>query len=543
MYTSKPPSARRGRVSRQRIRQFSASLLIASGLAGCGSSDDAVAVAAPALKTPSEQCLLLKGRVLGRGEASIVNASIEAAAGAAPEYCLVQAKFADSELAFETRLPTAGWNKKMVMVGGGGFDGYLAAPTDQTVSPSILTQRYATLTSNGGHAMPPTDPAYFKAEFAYNPVQLADYTYASEHRALPLGKEVVEAMYGVAPAKSFFEGCSMGGHDAMIASQRYPNDFDGIVAKAPAGNIMGLFMQFNRLAKQVRTEGASLSPAKRALLESAVAAQCDAVDGLTDGVISKPSACAYNALALRCTNGADTGDSCLSDAQIATVNAVTSPVATADGAWSHSGYNFGLEGNPKGWAEYIWPVASAPFNGNSLQGLFSDGFIRSFITRNPHFDTGQWQANDWLAQYSLIGAMFNASNPDLSGMQSRGAKMIMWNGTNDTSVSARDTARYYDQVVRKMGQVNADNVVELFLAPGVGHCTGGVGPDQVDLMQAVSDWVDKATPPSKQGLVHAKLDANGKTVLTRPLCKHPSYPRYKGAGDVNDAASFSCSTL
>jgi feruloyl esterase len=120
--------------------------------------------------------------------------------------------------------------------------------------------------------------------------------------------------------------------------------------------------------------------------------------------------------------------------------------------------------------------------------------------------------------------------------------MILWNGTTDTSVSARDTARYYQGVVGKLGQANADKVVEHFEAPGVGHCFGGTGPDRVDLLKAVSTWVEQGTAPSAQGLVHRKLDANGATTMTRPLCKFPAYPKYKGSGDVNDAANFSCVT-
>ena len=134
--------------------------------------------------------------------------------------------------------------------------------------------------------------------------------------------------YGSAPSKSYFEGCSSGGHDAMMLSQRWPNDFDGIVARAPAGNFMGLLMQFNRIAKSVRNPAGMLNPAKQKLLADAVLAQCDKLDGLEDGIISKPAACNYDATPLRCADGADTGDSCLSDAQIATVNTVTTPIAT-----------------------------------------------------------------------------------------------------------------------------------------------------------------------------------------------------------------------
>jgi feruloyl esterase len=330
----------------------------------------------------------------------------------------------------------------------------------------------------------------------------------------------------------------MGGHEAMIESQRFPNDFDGIVARAPAGNIM-VFVQFNRLAKAVRTPGGTLDAAKQTLLANAVLAQCDGLDGVADGIISKPAACSFDASALRCAGGADTGDNCLSDQQIATVQAVTTPITTADGAYTHPGYYFGAENSVHGWGEYIWPN---PALGDSLQGLFSDGFIRSFITRDLGYDTMAWDVNQWLPQMNLIGSMYHAFDPDLSGLKARGAKMIVWNGATDTSVTPRDASRYYDAVVQKMGQANADQVLETFIAPGVGHCLGGVGPDTVDLMKALVTWVETGPAPSAQGLSLSKVGADGSVTMTRPMCKYPAYPRYNGSGDPNAASSFTCST-
>lgn len=518
----------------------------AATLAACGGGGSSTelttttpAPAAPGM-TLAEACPGLNGRTLGAGAAVITDAKVVAATGAQPEYCVVTAKFNDSTLRFEAKMPTSGWNSKMAFLGGGGFDGNLPTATALQFSESILTEKYATIGTNGGYDAPAALLDYFKAEFAYDPVKLADFTYESEHRTLPLGKEVIQAFYGTPATKSYFEGCSMGGHDAMMLAQRYPQDFDGIVARAPAGNIMGLFIQFNRISKRIKVPANTLNTAKQTLLANAVLAQCDNLDGVADGIISKPAACTFDPAVLRCTGGTDTGDTCLSDAQIATVNAITTPIASSNGTWAHTGYYFGGENHAKGWGEYVWPN---PALGNSLQGLFSDGFLRSFITRDPAYDTANFNVNDWLSEYSLVGAMFNADNPDLSGMQARGAKLIMWNGTTDSSVSPKDNSRYYDSVVTRMGQANADKVVEHFLAPGVGHCFGGVGPDKVDLLKAMVTWVEGGTAPSQQGLVHRKVDAaTGATTMSRPVCKYPSYPRYNGTGDVNSAASYSCST-
>jgi hypothetical protein len=443
----------------------------------------------------SDKCPTLKGEAFGAGAVVVDDAKLVAATGPQPAYCVVTASFKGSSLRFEARLPTEGWNGKLAFIGGGGFDGQLPKATDPQFSESIFSERYATVGTNGGYDYGgPADAGYFAAGFASDPAKLLDFTQQSEHRALTPGKEVIAAFFGNGPARSYFEGCSMGGHDALMQAQRFPDDFDGIVARAPAGNIMGLFMQFNRISKQVRTPANTLNPAKQTLLANAVLAQCDALDGVADGIVSKPAACNYDPAPLRCASGADTGDSCLSDAQIDTVKTITSAVATSDNAWSHPGYNFGLENTAEGWGSYIWPQAA--LGGSSVQGMFSDGFVRSFITRDPAFDTLTWNPDQWLARMGVIGGLFSAADPDLGRLHARGAKLIMWNGTNDTSVSARDTSRYYDRVVSTLGQSKADETVELFLAPGVGHCYGGPGADKVDLLKAMSTWVEQGVPAS-----------------------------------------------
>jgi hypothetical protein len=538
-------------------RRALVSMAVATMAAGCGGGGgngtsgflpllpSAPAAPPPAAPPPpamslSDKCPTLKGEAFGAGAVVVDDAKLVAATGPQPAYCVVTASFKGSSLRFEARLPTEGWNGKLAFIGGGGFDGQLPKATDPQFSESIFSERYATVGTNGGYDYGgPADAGYFAAGFASDPAKLLDFTQQSEHRALTPGKEVIAAFFGNGPARSYFEGCSMGGHDALMQAQRFPDDFDGIVARAPAGNIMGLFMQFNRISKQVRTPANTLNPAKQTLLANAVLAQCDALDGVADGIVSKPAACNYDPAPLRCASGADTGDSCLSDAQIDTVKTITSAVATSDNAWSHPGYNFGLENTAEGWGSYIWPQAA--LGGNSVQGMFSDGFVRSFITRDPAFDTLTWNPDQWLARMGVIGGLFSAADPDLGRLHARGAKLIMWNGTNDTSVSARDTSRYYDRVVSTLGQSKADETVELFLAPGVGHCYGGPGADKVDLLKAMSTWVEQGVPASAQKLVQRKVDAaTGATALSRPMCKYPAYPHYKGAGDIQDSASFDC---
>ncbi len=503
------------------------------------------ACAGPSSQSPAtaDACTNLKGQTLGQQQATITDAKLVPEAANVPAHCAVNIALNDSTLRVEARLPTAGWNGKLVTLGGGGFKGAVFVPTLPFFSPSIISERYATIATNGGYDYATRDAGYFKAEFAYDPIKFADYTNLSIHRALPLGKELVGRFYGTPAKKNYFEGCSAGGHEAMMLSQRFPGDFDGIVARAPAGNFMGLFLQFNNVAKASRAPGGTLNTAKQQLLGKAVLQQCDAMDGLADGIVSKPAACNFDPATLRCAGGADAGDQCLSDAQIRTVRAAATGFKTSDGAWSHPGANWGGEDNAtKGWGEYLWPLAPAPFNGQPLAAVFSDGFVRSFVTRDPNYDPTKFNPDEWRAALSLVGTTFNAFNPDLAALKARGVKMILWNGQQDTAVSPKDTARYYDAVVQKMGQPAADETVELFLAPGVGHCFGGPGPDRVDLMKALVAWSEQGTPPSRQGMVLTQLDSAGKPVATRPMCKHPAYPRYNGSGDPKAAASFSCST-
>ncbi|MFC3051947.1 tannase/feruloyl esterase family alpha/beta hydrolase [Kordiimonas pumila] len=490
----------------------------------------------PAKTISPAACASLNQRFLAEGQAVVTRAEITEAKGLKPAYCFAGVSFTDSELKFEARLPLEGWNKRLVMVGGGGFDGLLI-DTPDFVSPSIMTDRYVAVMTNGGHTSPlPT--SYFDADFALNAQQLVDFTYLSEHRALPVVKELVAAVYGQRPERNYFEGCSMGGHDALMESQRFPYDFDGIIARAPAGNVMGLFVKFHQIAEAVDKAGA-LSDAQQMLLENAVLKSCDMADGLKDGIVSNSNACAFDITTLQCDTASADRETCLSEQQIALVSAITSPYTSHVTGIEHSGFSITGAANKEAWGEYIWPKLVQ--GGNSLQGLFSGGFIRSFITRDPDYKLESWHADDWKASLGHIESLFQAANPDISKFTQNGGKLLLWHGVADSSVSATDTIGYYQNVIDTIGQQEADKSVELFLAPGVGHCRHGSGPDKVDLLSAMANWVEKGVAPSQQLVVTAKKDDAGNDLLTRPLCKYPLYPEYDGTGDPNLASSFSCS--
>ena len=487
----------------------------------------------------SKMCLSFADQSLGK-TIRITDHQMVPPSSLSPEYCKLTVAFIESSLKFNLWLPSQSWNKKIAFLGGGGFDGQVLDESSfkwiSRSSPSILNEGYALVSTNGGHDKPESlDPlVYFKAEFAADAEALADFTYRSEHRSLPQAKSLITAFYGEAPKYTYFEGCSMGGHDALLLSQRYPQDFDGIVARAPAGNVVGLFQQFNRIGSLVHDKKSLLSAKQKDSLANAVLAQCDNMDGLIDGIISNSEACEFDPSVLSCLR--NSVDNCLSADQLKLVNAITSPLVADDGKIIHPGYNFGGENQDFGWGEYIWPKISGP----SLQMLFSEGFVRSFVTGDAHYDTWSWKAEEWQPELNKIKEMFDAVYPNLEAFNQQGAKLIMWNGMLDTSVSSRDSIRYYKAVLNTLGHQKTDQTLELFLAPGVGHCGGGIGPDRVDLMQALSRWVEADIPPSQQQLVMTKVDDDEEIVLSRPMCKYPAYAKYKGKGDIALAASFAC---
>lgn len=484
------------------------------------------------------KCSALRGSVMGRGQAVITTARItEGKDAGSPTYCLVEVDYKDSDLKFEARLPVLGWNSRLVVMGGSGFDGKIVEKPAY-LSQSITKARYATVMTNGGYEAPLPEN-YFEAEFAFDPVKLTDFTYASDHRVLPVVNELLQTVYGREPEKRYFEGCSMGGHDAMMLSQRFPDDFDGIVARAPAGNVVGSFIKFHRIARVIRQSGEPLSRLQQNMLAQAVLDRCDALDGLEDGLVSNPMACHLDVTTLQCSTEDKGGDICLTPVQVALISEINSPFDLMKPRINHPGFPIAGAANPDQWGEYIWP---RPMYGDkSRQELFAGGFVRSFITRDRDYETADWNPEDWRASLDLITSMFQAFDSDLSDFSGRGGKLILWTGVADSAISLRDIVGYYDDVARKMGREKAADTVELFLAPGVGHCRGGSGPEEVDLMAALSTWVEEGIPPSKQALEHRKIKDGGPQTLSRPLCKYPSYPRYDGAGNPDHASSFVCS--
>jgi len=359
--------------------------------------------------------------------------------------------------------------------------------------------------------------------------------------------KILPAAYGVPPAKSYFEGCSNGGREALMAVQRNPSLFDGVIARSPGYNWVGFMGAFNRTARALAAPGGAFSAAKTALLAKHVRAACDGLDGIVDGVVSNPAACTAkvaNVTALRCAGGADTGDTCLSDAQLAVVKSwTTDAVFKGSNTFRSKGYNLtGNEDDPGGFG--IWVSG----NGNvkkAGQYMFQDTSVKYVLARDPNADSLKytpWDQNQ-NALYAMA-ALDDATQTDIRSFLNSGGKLIVWHGGSDSALSVNSTIEYMENVTKSVGAANASASTRLYVAPGVNHCEGGVGPDKTDLLTALDQWVTKGIAPTT--LTAEKRDASGAVTRALPLCQYPQYPRYTGppndAGAAKLATSYTCTS-
>ena len=466
-------------------------------------------------------CEDLAGRTIGG--ATIGTAESVAATATLAAYCKVNALI-EPKLNFELRLPLE-WNRKLHYGGGGGYNGGIPP----VVAPA-LNAGYAQVSSDSGHQGSALD-----ASFALNDPYAAQlFGSLSVPTVMGAAKEIVKRHYLRPIRRAYFEGCSNGGREALMNVQRYPTLFDGVISRAPAYNWNGIMGVFNRTAKALAAPGGPLNTAKIGVLAQSVLAACDGLDGVVDGVVSKPSACTFDPATLRCAGGADTGDACLSDAQLAVVASWTQPFSLDGGRYTYAGWPLsGNEDVAGAWDPWVTAVPS-------LQYLFQDTTVKNYLARDPAANSLAYDFESDPDALFAMAALNDATNPQIQPFAGAGGKLILWHGGNDSALSIDATSAYYRQVVDALGgQANADTFVRYYTAPGVNHCAGGPGADSADLLTALDLWVTRRIPPGT--LTASKIDAaTGQTLLTRPLCRYPAYPKYKGSGDVNDAANFSC---
>jgi feruloyl esterase len=446
----------------------------------------------------------------GRGGGGPPGAASQYAA--LPEFCRVAVTLRptpNSDIKAEVWLPSAGWNGKLQVVGNGAFAGTISYPALATA----IAAGYAAASTDTGHTGASSNT------FANEDVVI-DFAHRAVHESTVAAKVVVRGLYGEVPKFSYFNGCSTGGRQAMTAAQRYPDDFNGIVAGAPA--LYGSKQSFGQIwiYQAMADPSATLPLEARRIVNESVLAACDGLDGARDGVLENPRACRFDPQILVCKEGTDPA-ACLTQPQI---DAVKKIYAGASNPRTGEKIFAGLErGSELGWLAQPVSYAVDYFR----YRVFKDA---SWDPRSLDFDSHLRLVN------TPANLIFDATNPDLSPFTRRGGKLIMYQGWAEPGIPPGYVGDYYAQVLAKTR--NARDSVRLFMVPGMGHCGGGNGASTFDMVAALDRWVTKTTAPAS---IPASRVREGKVDRTRPLCPYPQIARYKGTGDIEDAANFSCS--
>jgi feruloyl esterase len=436
-----------------------------------------------------------------------------------PAFCRVSAVARPtprSEIRIEVWIPpTAAWNDKFLGVGANAFQGTIAYPA----MAEALRRGYATAATDTGHTGGELDFAIGEPEKA------KDWAWRSTHLTAELGKLVVRNRQGRWPNRSYFQGCDTGGHQALMEAQRFPEDYDGVIAGNPAANRLNEIIGYLGIWRAVHDEAgrALLSNETLQLVTRAAVASCDEIDGVKDGVIDDPRACAFKPSSLTCREGAPAA--CLTPAQAAAVEKVYAGVRHArTGALIWAGYPIGSE---SGWGSMV--------NGPAPR---RSEFFSNFVFHDPRWD---WKSFDFARDVDYAEAVagyVSAVETDLRPFKARGGKLLMYTGWTDPILTAHDVIGYYDAVTRRMGGPAAtEDFFRFFLAPGMSHCSGGPGPNVVDMLPALEAWVERGVAPTR---VVATRPTGDPVQRSRPLCAFPLAARWSGRGDTDRAENFEC---
>ncbi len=438
---------------------------------------------------------------------SLPNTRVTAAEAAAGR-CRVAAILtptADSHIEMEVWLPLTKWNGKFQAVGNGGWAGSIGT----AAMAAALQEGYATASTDTGHKSAETPGGSFALD---HPEKLIDYGYRAVHEMTVQAKAIIAVFYGKPPRLSYWNSCSNGGRQALMEAQRYPEDYDGMVAGAPAANWSGRALQSLWVAQALHRDAASyIPPAKYPAIHSAVLAACDALDGVEDGILEDPARCRFDPAVLRC-KGAD-GPACLTVAQVDAARRIYE---------NHGSYPGLAPGSELGWATY----------GGAKPFAIGDDFFKYIVFADPKWDYRTLDFTD-VARYR--NATVDALDPNLKPFFARGGKLIQYHGWSDPQIPPLHSVDYYRSVVGALGNVEAS--YRLFMVPGMQHCGGGSGPNQFNALAALERWRESGTPPGQIVAAHV---TDNRVDMTRPLCPYPQVAQYKGTGSANDAANFAC---
>lgn len=458
---------------------------------------------------------------------------------------------------FAVNLPEK-WNQKTIHFGGGGFDGVLIDGTEvirfgPAGKPAPLALGYATYGDDSGHQ----SGSITDGKFAANDEQLANYGGNSLKKTRDVAQALVLARYGVAPKHAYFLGTSTGGRDALSYIQRWPLDYDGVIANEPALNYTGTRLSNVAVGRALYNNSAAgwMDLSETLMVQKAAMQACDKLDGAADNIVSNVESCrqlnAQLLASLRCPGGTKTAKTCLSDAQLDTVKAIESPLdfttySLANGVKRAGGYNL-LEG----------ALVAGPFTTRDLgtrkvpdnpatsadanMYVTGDQWVKFFVTRIANFDTlgfDPLNPGSYAARVTEVSNLTDATNPNLAPFFGRGGRLIMLHGLADEVISPNSTIDYYKQLVATLGQASVDRSVRFYTVPGMGHGTGSFIPNW-DSLAALEGWVENGLAPATGVAVDAVAGTYGRT---RPLCLFPAWPKYRGSGSLDAAVNYSCVT-
>jgi len=437
-----------------------------------------------------------------------------------PALCRVMAVAAptpDSQINIEIWLPLAAqWNGRLLGTDNGGFSGSIGF----AAMASAVNRGYVTVGTDTGHVGD-------QMEFGRgHPEKVIDWAYRSIHIAAQTAQLMARNHYGRFPRYSYFAGCSTGGQQALSEAQRFPEDYDGVVAGAPGNNRLRLIMGFlwSWMATHADDGSPLLTQPKLALLARASTAACDAADGIRDGVIDQPRLCRFDPAVLLCT-GPD-GDNCLTTAQVAAVKKVYDGAKNArTGEPIFSGWARGTE---QGWGSYI----------TNPREPVRVGLFRYFVFQDPAW---HWRTFDWDRDVAFVESQvphLSAVSVDYRAFRARGGKVLLYTGLADPVVPPEDIIGYYEKVAAAAGGLTeARRFMRFFPAPGMGHCGGGAGPSSFDALGALERWVEQGIAPTR---IIASHSTGGTVDRTRPLCAYPERARYTGRGSTDAETNFTC---
>jgi feruloyl esterase len=452
---------------------------------------------------------------------------------------------ADSRILFEVWMPATGWNGKFQGVGNGGFAGRV----NYAQLVAALAGGYATASTDTGHQ----NSGGIDATWALgHPEKVIDFGYRAIHETAVKAKALIKAYYGEAPKRSYFSSCSNGGRQALMEAQRFPEDYDGIIAGAPANQWTRLLSFGAEIVRAASQPGAYLPASKLPAIQAAAIAACDASDGVKDGVVEDPSRCRVDPATLLC-RGAES-EACLTAPQAATLTLLYGGARTAGGRPFSPGYSPSGEADAAGWTPWI---TGETLETSNLFG-FSTQFFKNMVYADQAWDPRTFNLDrDYKAAHEKTARSLDATDPDLSRFRARGGRLILYHGWSDAAIPALHVVEYYQQVKAALGADRTDAFVRLFMVPGMQHCTGGAGPNAFgqyhpgvnddplhDIDAALERWVEQGVAPEK--LIATKYKEGvppasaGSVIRTRPLCPYPQVARWTGSGTTDDAANFTC---